>query len=292
MSSEATRGGDAAAAVSHGWQSVRRSRLYGRWPRYAVGLVVVVFLALGVRSVFASGATTELVERGGAGPDVSREDFACQFARAYLAYDAGDPEARQKALAPFVGEGFSANAGYSPGAGSRRVEWVEVASDQRALTGGRVITVAAAVSGRQDPIYLAVTVRHRVGQPLELGGYPSMVGAPAMGSGAPEPVGPEVEERRVRVVVERVLRNYLAGDAPDLKADLSPDAQVTLPTLALTLRSVEHLEWVGRVGSGAVLATVSAAEGPGAAYTLSYELGLVNRERPYVDFVEVVPTDG
>jgi hypothetical protein len=67
---------------------------------------------------------------------------------------------------------------------------------------------------------------------------------------------------------------------------------VTLPTLALTLRSVEHLEWVGRVGSGAVLATVSAAEGPGAAYTLSYELGLVNRERPYVDFVEVVPTDG
>jgi hypothetical protein len=155
-----------------------------------------------------------------------------------------------------------------------------------------VITVAAAVSGRTDPIYLAVTVRHRPGRPLELGGYPSVVGAPAMGSVVPEPVGPEVEDRKVRVVVERVLRNYLIGDARDLTADLSPEAQVTLPTLSLRLRSLEHLEWVGHVGSGAVLATLTASEAGSGDYTLTYELGVVDRERPYVDFVEVVPTDG
>lgn len=278
--------------VSHGWQSVRRSRFYGRWPRYAVGLVVLVFLGLGVKSAFAGGGRTEVVERADAGIDVSSEDFAAQFARAYLSFDAGDPQARQRALAPFVGEGLDGQAGYSPTSGRREVEWVQVASDQKALTGGRVITVAAAVSGRPDPVYLAVTVRHRSGRPLELGGYPSIVGAPAMGSTAVEPAGPEVEDRKVRVVVERVLRNYLLGDARDLTADLSPDAQVTLPTLSLRLRSVEHLEWVGHVGSGAVMVTLTATEDGGANYTLSYELGVVNRERPYVDFIEVVPTDG
>ena len=44
--------------------------------------------------------------------------------------------------------------------------------------------------------------------------------------------------------------------------------------------------------SGAVVATVEATDESGSSYTLAYELGLVYRERPYVDFVEVVPTDG
>lgn len=290
--SGAARAEEAGTALRGGWQSVRRSRFYGRWPRYALGLAVVLFLALGVRSVLAGATRVEVASRASGSTDVSAEDFACQFARAYLSYDAADPAAREKALAPFAGEVLGAAGGFSPRSGSRRVEWVEPASDQRALAGGRVITVAAAVSGRPQPVYLAVTVRHPPGRPLALAGYPSIVGAPAVSSAAPGPVGPEVEDRQVRAVVDRVLRNYLAGDAPDLKADLTPDAQVTLPTLDLRLHSLERLEWIGHLSSGAVLATVEAGDGSGADYTLSYELGLVHRERPYVDFVEVVPTDG
>jgi hypothetical protein len=51
-----------------------------------------------------------------------------------------------------------------------------------------------------------------------------------------------------------------------------------------------QVDWVDGPGSGAVLATASA-EGPeGAAYTLTYELRIAWYERPYVDFIEVVPT--
>ena len=281
-----------AVSVGHGWQTVKRAQWYGRWPRYAVAAVVVVFLGLGVRSVFAGPRAAPPVSVSNDAADVSSEDFAMQFARSYLSYDAARPQERNEALAPFVGESLQENGGFTARAGSQTVEWVDVASDQRALAGGRVITVAAAVSGNALPLYLAVPVVHRSGQPLELGGYPSLVGAPAVASAPPLVAGPEVEDERVKVVVDRVLRNYLAGDAPDLKADLTPDAQVTLPTMRLGVEQVERLEWVGRVGSGAVVAMLQATDESGASYTLSYELGVVNHERPYVDFVEVVPTDG
>ena len=35
---------------------------------------------------------------------------------------------------------------------------------------------------------------------------------------------------------------------------------------------------------------MTAADRSGATYTLTYELGIAYRERPYVDFIEVVPT--
>ena len=93
-------------------------------------------------------------------------------------------------------------------------------------------------------------------------------------------------------MVERVLRNYLAGSAPNLRADLTADAAVTLPTIALHAaeRRADRLGWRGP-GSGAVLATVTAADARGNTYTLTYELGIAYRERPYVDFIEVVPTE-
>jgi hypothetical protein len=87
-----------------------------------------------------------------------------------------------------------------------------------------------------------------------------------------------------------VLRNYLERSAANLEADLAPGASVTLPTLALRLRDVRALEWIAGPGSGAVLATLTATDSHGAAYTLAYELGIAYRERPYVDFIEVVPT--
>jgi hypothetical protein len=280
-----------ADRIGEGWESARRARLAAAAPRYLASAVLFVFFALGVRAMFFPSASAVSSPPPRSVADVPSTDFALQFARAYLTYDAASPGARAGALASFLPDGFDSGAGFFPTAGTQRVLWVQVASDQRALAGGRVITVAAGVSTQRLPVYLAVTVRHEHGRPLALVGYPSFVGAPAVDTGTAPAPRSAVEDSAVVEVVERVVRNYLAAAAPNLKADLTPDAVVTLPTVSLKVRSVDQVVWVDGPSSSAVLATVTATDARSATYTLTYELGLVYRERPYVDFVEVIPTD-
>ncbi len=40
------------------------------------------------------------------------------------------------------------------------------------------------------------------------------------------------------------MRNYLAGSAGELAADLTAGARVSLPSVVLTLESIQHLGWV------------------------------------------------
>jgi hypothetical protein len=279
--------------VQSGWQSVRRARHSARAPRYLASAVLLIFFALGIRAAFFPGAIASPPRIPGetTQTDAPSQDFALQFARAYLSYDAARPGLRARALAPYIrGAQLEPGAGLTPTRGRQLVRWVEVASDQRALAGGRVITVAASVSDQRLPLYLAVTVEHPRGGPLQLLGYPSLVGAPSIATtAAPQPREP-VSDPALSEVVDRVLRNYLAGAAPDLKADLAADAEVTLPTRRLGLLEVQQLVWLGAPGSGAVLATLTASDSGGTTYTLTYELGIAYRERPYVDFIEVVPT--
>jgi hypothetical protein len=54
---------------------------------------------------------------------------------------------------------------------------------------------------------------------------------------------------------------------------------------------VREIDWVAGPGSNAVLATAIAEDASGDTYTFTYELGIAWRERPYVDFIEVVPTE-
>jgi hypothetical protein len=279
------------ARIGAGWESARHARWAAAAPRYLASVVLFVFFALGLRTTFFPPAPALSAAPLKAAADAPSEDFALQFARAYLTYDAASPGVRARALASFVPDGFDAGAGFFPASGSQRVLWAQVASDQRALAGGRVITVAAGVSTQRLPVYLAVTVRHDRGRPLALVGYPSFVGAPAVDTaGGPAPRS-AVEDAAVVEVVERVVRNYLAAAAPNLKADLTDDAVVTLPTVSLKVRSVDQVAWVDGPASAAVLVTVTASDSRQSTYTLTYELGLVYRERPYVDFVEVIPTD-
>ena len=280
-----------AARLGLGYESVRRSRLGAAAPRYLATAALLVFCALGLRASFWPQQPAPAVLAAAAGADAPSRDFALQFARAYLTYDAARPGARARALAPFVPEGLDAGAGFFAASGAQRVLWAQVASDQRALAGGRAITVAAGVSTQRAPVYLAVTVSHERGRGLALRGYPAFVGAPSIERAASDTARVEVEDPALRSVVERVIRNYLAGSAPNLAADLSAEAEVTLPTVALRARSLDRLAWVAGPGSGAVLATVTATDRGGATYTLAYELGIEHRERPYVDFVEVIPTD-
>jgi len=272
------------------WRSVRRARYAAATPRYLATAVLAVFFLLGVKTCFMGRSTTSAAIPAAPAADSPSQDFALQFARAYLTYDAAHPGRRVQALAPYVGDVLSSGAGFSPSRGSQTVIWAQVASDQRALIGGRVITVAAALSARRLPVYLAVTVRHDPDSRLELGGYPSFVGAPAIAAHGTSPQLESVADPALSEVVERVLRHYLGCAADDLEADLSSDAEVTLPTQRLRLESVDQLAWLAGSGSRAVLATLTATDGTGATYTLAYELGIAYRERPYVDFIEVIPS--
>lgn len=280
----------ALARLRAEWRDVRGARLRAAAPRYLALAALALLVALGLKGLLWPVAPPP-VPRAPAAADAPSEDFALQLARAYLTYDSARPQARSRALAPFLAGGLDSGAGFFAASGAQRVRWAEIASDQPALAGGRVITVAAALSTRRLPVYLALTVRHRSRRGLALVGYPSFVGAPLVGAAA-QPSGAPVEDPALKAVLGRVLRNYLAGDAADLRADLAPGAAVTLPTLALRVQRIARLEWIGHAHSGAVLATLGAADGRGATYTLVYELGVERRERPYVDFIEVIPTDG
>jgi hypothetical protein len=282
--------GTYTARVEELRRGVRRSRLLARWPRHLASLALVVLVALGLRTLITAPSTPVPKSLAPISSDAPSEDLALHFARAYLTYDAADPEAREEDLAPYLPKADGAGAGFSAAAGSRRVVWEDVASDQPSLQGGRVITVAAEVSGTNLPLYLAITVRHEPGRPLSLVGYPALVGAPAISTSVDESPRQAVSDPEVSEVVRRVLGNYLAGSAPELRADLTDDAQVTLPTIALRVREVSDLEWISGPVSGAVLATVAAEGAEGDTYTLTYELGIAWQERPYVDFIEVVPT--
>ncbi len=271
------------------WLGVRGARLRATAPRRLATVALALLVALGLRSLLWP-AVPAPPHRPVAGADAPSEDFALQFARAYLNYDATRPGLRARALGRFASQGLEAGEAALTASGSQRVLWEEVASDQPALLGGRVIVVAAAISTQRPPVYLAGTVRHPQGRPLALGGYPAFVGSPSVDTGSSTPAGEEVTDPGVVEVAKRVIRNYLASQAVNLRADLAPGAEVTLPTVSLGVQSVGPVSWIGRAGSDAVLVSVVAVDRDGAEYRLAYELGIERRERPYVDFIEVIPT--
>lgn len=282
------RPGAVLSRAGGGPDGVRRARLRASAPRYVAAAVAILLLTLGLRSIISP--PKPVVTPIPASADAPSRSFALQFARAYLTYDASHPGRRAQALDALLPANIDRSAGAFPEAGRQEVLWAEVASDQPALVGGRVITIAAGVSTQAAPLYLAVPVRHPPERPVSLAGYPSFVGAPLVDSTGSASSYPEVSDPAVEEVVGRVLRNYLAGSAENLKADLTDEAEVTLPTVDLQLESVDQLAWLGGDGSGAVLATVLAHDAHRVIYTLTYEVGLAYWERPYVTFISVIPS--
>jgi hypothetical protein len=97
----------------------------------------------------------------------------------------------------------------------------------------------------------------------------------------------EVNEPALATVVRRVLRNYLAASSGELEADLTGGARVSLPSLPLTVESMQRLDWASE--GSAVLATVQAQDGRGVQYTLAYELDVVREQGRWE--VSAVQTD-
>jgi hypothetical protein len=226
-------------------------------------------------------------------PDLAAEGFAALFARRYLTWEAQDPEARESALAPFVGSGVDADAGLQPPAtGSQRVLWTQLVQEREPQSGERVYTVAAQTD-TAGLLYLTVSVVRAAGGELTLGGYPAFVGAPAAVAAqlqsAPERLR-EVEDPALSTVVERALRNYLAGSATELEADLASGARVSLPGAELALQSLQSLRWAP--GAGAVLAVVRAQDRRGVQYTLAYEIDVaLERGRWEISAIQMDPDD-
>jgi hypothetical protein len=256
--------------------SARYGRLRSRLPRYAFLLFVAVMCVAGVRATLAPSAPSQPPPPAGPPVDYAEQSFAVGFARAYLSYDRTDPEAREEALAPFLGSGLEIGAGFTPPpSGSQRVEWANVCQVQRPLAGGEMVTVAAKLSTAAQPVYLSVPVQRAGGGAIFLASYPSFVGPPLTSRAATAQQGGEpVREAEVSALVKRALSNYLAGDAENLAADLAQAATVTLPTNQLSLQAVDELDWVGGAGGGAVLATISASDPGAGTYTLRYEVGV------------------
>jgi hypothetical protein len=156
-----------------------------------------------------------------------------------------------------------------PSSGEQQVQWTEVVQEREPVVGEHVYTVAVQTddAGLQ---YLTVSVVRSAGGGLALDGYPAFVGGPATGPAQAQGHLREVDEPALATVVGRALRNYLSASGSELAADLTSSAQVSLPAAALSLESVQRLDWAP--GEGAVLAVLQAQDARGTQYTLAYEL--------------------
>jgi hypothetical protein len=264
---------DRVPAVTVTTRPLWRIRLVSELPRMLLLGVSFVGLAASARYAIAPPRPATLAHALPAAParDLAAEGFAQLFARRYLTWEANDPEAHQRALAAYVGAGMEPDAGLQPPPdGEEQVQWTDVVQERTAAPAERVYTVAAQTD-TAGLVYLTVSVARARSGVLELVGYPAFVGAPVAGSASGEGALREVSDAALQTVVERALRNYLADSAAELAADLTSTARVSLPTQALSLESVQRLDWSPE-GGQAVSATVQAQDARGARYTLAYAL--------------------
>lgn len=259
----------------------------------ACALVAVVSARL--RSQPASAAAQRPPGTSTPAPDPAAAGFAVQFARAYLAYDARDPESRAHARARFGGSALAPEAGFTPPlSGSRRVLSAAVVAERAPRAMVHVYTVAVETLPGET-VYLAVPVLVQRGGQLALASYPAFVGGPRIAAASPTLLsGAEVDQPALEQAVERALRNYLAPAPSQLAADLAPSAHLTTPSIHLHLEAVSRLlrGVAGPVvpahtdgarvdaqaaqleahGSVRTVVAVVEAGAHGARYTLAYEV--------------------
>jgi hypothetical protein len=249
-----------------------RIRVAREWPRYLVSALAVAGLVASARFAIdpPRPVAGKVPARGPAPPDLAAEGFASLFARGYLTWNAAEPQAHERGLASFAGPGIDPGVGLQPpSSGEQRVQWTEVVQAREPGPGEHVYTVAAQTDDAGLE-YLTVSVVRTAAGSLALGGYPAFVGAPATGPAQSKGGLREVSEPALATVVGRALRNYLSASSSELAADLTSNARVSLPAAALSLESVQRLDWAP--SANAVLAVVQAEDARAARYTLAYEL--------------------
>jgi hypothetical protein len=249
-----------------------RIRLVRGLPRYLVCALAIAGIAASVRFAVAPPRprVPAPVSLDSERADRAAEGYAALFARRYLTWTASEPLGSVRALESFAGPTMEADAGLRlPPGGEQHVEWVEIVQAREPLPGEHVYTVAAQTD-TAGLVYLTVSVQRSANGSLALADYPAFIGPPAYAPARPPARAPEVTDAALQTVVERALRNYLAGSESNLAADLTSGARVSLPRLGLSAESIGRLRWAP--GGGAVVASVQALDGRGVHYSLSYEL--------------------
>lgn len=268
--------------------SLRAQRLRALAPRLLVLAVVAIVGVNGLRAIFAD-PPAPVLDAGPAyatGATTDVDGYAEAFARAYLTWDADDPDARRAALAAFLGE-RDADGGLRPADGTtQRIRWTTVAASE-ARRDRTLVTVAAATD--DEVLHLSVPVA-RGSRGLQIVDYPALVGAPRADRDTrlATPHEREVADDGLETVVERALQNYFAHADANLLADLTPTATVALPERRLRLQALDALTWV--VPDRRVAARVRVTDAAGSELTLRYELAVQLTDRWYVDAIQTTPT--
>lgn len=262
-------------------RSLTHARLLARAPRIAV-IGAGALLALGgLRSAIVPPVAVTPPATAVRQAPAAVVPFAEAFVRDLLTWEASDPGERERRLAAYLADGLDPDGGVAPVPGrSQRPEWT-VASGPRAAEAGsgwRVAVLAGLPGGRR--MTLVVTVAAGAGGSLVVSDYPSLSALAARGTARAAGWNESVEDAELERVVERALRNYLAGRAGDLQADLAPGAHVTTPETTARLTHVEELAWQQPKRRAAVLA---AAELPdGTRLRLRFHLSLERDGRWFV----------
>ena len=270
-------GSPRGARVSVSSHPIWRLRLVRELPRYTVLATAVAGLLASARWTISPPSPGTPRAAGPVAPRLDRaaEGFATLFVRHYLSWGAGAPASAATALPPLgdaISEGGLAPA--PPVSSEQHVEWAEVV--QARDDGGVQVYTVAAQTDTAGLVYLTVGVARAPGGGLALSGYPALVGAPATASAPPPGKLAEVAEPALETVVERSLRNYLAGSRSELEADLAPSAHVSLPALTLRLESVGRLAW--SADGRSVSALVHVQDARGVRYALAYELDVTRQQ--------------
>ncbi|PTL60252.1 conjugal transfer protein [Paraconexibacter algicola] len=251
-------------------QRLHTTRWLARAPRAGLLATCAVLSAVGLRDLFVTPAAPAPRQSAPAQADPGSQAFAEAFARDYLTWDRDGSES-STTLAAY---GVDLIPPRPPGGLDQRVRWTSVAGARRATGGTEVVTVMAQTT--RGRVALSVTVRRDVAGARQVVGQPAVVGAlPRAENPARPGAGREVTEPQLVAAVERALRNYLARDGSDLRADLSSDAKLVLPDRAQRVLSADPVIWV-RLGSR-VATTVRTADRDGVQMTLRYELAVTRQ---------------
>jgi hypothetical protein len=267
---------------SHGRSVGSALRVVGR---VALWALIGLLLLRGVSGVLTEPQRdgSPAADRSGVA-DPATAAFAVRFARAYLT------DASPQALAPYLAPGASAPVSGRVGAVAQ-VEQAEVAAI-RDLGGRQAIVTVACELGDARTLYLAVPIVREGAAEVAAQSVPALVAGPG-GVGAsiepPRPLaGPDAEA--IAGLIRRFLPAYLTAASPgDLSYLLAPGAAVTPPGGGFELVAVASVKQVGG-GEGArrtAIATVRVRDAAsGAVVPFAYRLGLLRRDRWYVEQVE------
>lgn len=268
-------------------RSLARARLAGGAPRLALYVVVGVLSLAGLGSIARGHRTiNEKFITSGSTIDLASAAYATEFVRAYLTYNVQRPEAHTQALLRFTNNTIASEAGISP-QGSQTVLWAEPVQEQRPPSGGEIVTVAVQTSSAPTPQYVAVPVARNSGGALAITGYPSFVGSPLVDEEYSAPSQTEVSVPGLTAMVTRVVTNYLSDNSQNLQADLVPDAQVSLPTVALTVQHITSVTWAHP--GDTVEVQLTAQDSAHSTFSLAYLIGVTQRERWYATSIDVNP---